>query len=61
MDENRPNAIPHYADHTIGVGGVVLHPDCRRILMIKEKFWFSNKEPMWKFPGGLVDRDEPLE
>ena len=55
-----PNAIPHFASHTIGVGGVVLHPDCKSILMIKEKFWFTGKEPTWKFPGGLVDVHEDL-
>ena len=35
-------------------------PDCKSVLLIKEKYWFAGKEPMWKFPGGLVDIDEPF-
>ena len=38
-----------------------MHPDCQRVLLIKEKFWFRDTPPQWKFPGGLVDRDEPLD
>lgn len=30
------------------------------MLLIKEKFWFKDKPAMWKFPGGLVDRDEAI-
>ena len=35
--KDRPSAIPHYSSHTLGVGGVVLHPDNTRILLIQEK------------------------
>ena len=33
---NRPCGIPHYSSHTLGVGGVVIHPDQKHILMIQE-------------------------
>ena len=30
----RPSGIPHYCSHTIGVAGLVIHPDCTKLLMI---------------------------
>jgi len=38
LDESRPNMLPHYSSHTLGVGGVVIHPDQDKVLLIKEKF-----------------------
>lgn len=32
------NLLPHYATHTIGVGGLVIHPDMKKMLLIKEKY-----------------------
>jgi 8-oxo-dGTP diphosphatase len=60
LDESRPNMLPHYSSHTLGVGGVVIHPDQDKILLIKEKF-VSNAHQNWKFPGGLVDQGETLD
>ena len=38
----------------------MLGADCKSLLLIKEKFWFAGKKRQWKFPGGLVDVDEPI-
>ena len=62
--KDRPSALPHYSSHTLGVGGVVIHPDEDKILLIKEKFLpiqVKTTELRWKFPGGLVDLGETLE
>jgi hypothetical protein len=34
LDENTPSKLPHYSSHNCGVGGVIIHPDCTKILMI---------------------------
>ena len=60
LDESREDQIPHYSSHVIGANGLVLHPDCKHVLLVKEKYWFVNQEPQWKFPGGLVDVNEFL-
>ena len=57
----QPSKVDHYATHTIGVGGVVIHPNLRQVLMIQEKFKFMGKYQNWKFPGGLVDLGETLD
>ena len=49
--------IQHYSSHNIGVGGIVLHPDRQRFLMIKERT-SRGKVKNWKFPGGVVDIGE---
>ena len=34
LDTSKACGIPHYSSHTLGVGGVVIHPDYKHILMI---------------------------
>ena len=55
-----PSKIPHFSSHNLGVGGVVIHPEREHILMIQEKFQYSDVQ-IWKFPGGLVDLGETLD
>jgi 8-oxo-dGTP diphosphatase len=52
--------LPHYSSHTLGVGGVVIHPDQTKVLLIQEKF-APHGVVNWKFPGGLVDQGETLD
>ena len=58
LKSDREDPIPHFSSHCLGVGGVVIHPDQKRMLMIKEKY---GNNPKWKIPGGLVDIGETLE
>ena len=58
--EERESLLPHYSSHTLGVGGIVIHPDQKHILLIKEKYFPKNYTQMWKFPGGMVDKGEKL-
>ncbi|CAK0815014.1 unnamed protein product, partial [Prorocentrum cordatum] len=52
--------LPRYGGHQVGVGGLVLSPD-RRVLLMKEKVpHFGRKESQWKLPGGLADPGEDL-
>ena len=44
----------------MGVGGVCIHPDQERILLIQERYK-PNGIDIWKFPGGMVDIGETLE
>lgn len=54
---DRPNGIPHFSSHTIGVAGLVLHPDCDKILMIQERY-LHRGVAQWKLPGGQLDVGE---
>lgn len=38
LDKSRPEMIPTYANHNLGVSAVVIHPDCEHVLLIKERF-----------------------
>ena len=58
--EGVESKLPHYSSHTLGVGGVVIHPDSKHILLIKEQFTPKHMQN-WKFPGGLVDKGETLD
>ena len=56
---SRPNSLPSYSTHYIGVGGVVFHPD-GKILLVKNRYsgiGVSN----WRVPGGLVDCNELIK
>lgn len=59
LEKSRPDALPHYSSHTLGVGGVVIHPDQTKVLLIQERFRPQGANN-WKFPGGLVDLGETL-
>ena len=54
--------LPHFASHSLGAGGLVLHPTDNKILLIKEKFKMPNRGSTvqlafnnWKLPGGQVE------
>ena len=51
--------LPHYGSHVLGVGGVVIHPDRERILMVQQLN--SRKTTHWQIPGGLVEVGETIE
>lgn len=57
--KDRANAIPHFSSHTVGVAGLVVHPDCDKILMIQEKYLHGGV-PIWKLPGGQLDIGEQI-
>ena len=52
------NKLPCFSTHNLGVGGVVLSKDRKKLLCIKEQNFLTD---LWKFPGGLVDQGETLE
>jgi 8-oxo-dGTP pyrophosphatase MutT (NUDIX family) len=54
--------LPGYANHFIGVGGVVLSAD-NKLLVVSERFQpagFPDTKLRYKLPGGHVDNDESL-
>lgn len=51
LAKDRSNALPHFSSHTIGVAGLVIHPDCDKMLLIQEKYAFGGVV-QWKLPGG---------
>jgi 8-oxo-dGTP pyrophosphatase MutT (NUDIX family) len=56
-DPATPNKIPAYADHYVGVGGVVINTK-GELLLIQER---RQPEPrQWKFPGGFMDPGETI-
>lgn len=50
-------AIPEFAHHTLGVGGIVFNHQ-NQILTIIEKQDMQTRPGHWKFPGGAVDKGE---
>ena len=55
--EESISQLPRFCTHQVGVGGMVIHPDGKRILCISEKY---ESQIRWKLPGGLVDPGELL-
>jgi 8-oxo-dGTP diphosphatase len=53
--EASPSQLPGHTTHLVGVGGLVIHSDQRRILAISEKY---ESKMRWKLPGGLLDSGE---
>ena len=55
LDITTDDRLPAYADHYVGVGGIVLN-DKEEILMIQENrsIGEGSAKP-WKFPGGYMD------
>ncbi|MGY0398487.1 MAG: NUDIX domain-containing protein [Ostreibacterium sp.] len=51
--------IPEFANHTIGVGGIVLNQH-NQVLTIVEQLDLLSRPGHFKFPGGAVDRGEHL-
>eukprot|EP00127_Corallochytrium_limacisporum_P000054 Clim_evm33s2 gene=Clim_evmTU33s2 len=58
LPTDKPNTLPEYATHCIGVGGFVVN-DQGQVLVVCEKYRIS-EEPHWKLPGGMGDRAEDL-
>jgi len=56
-DPKVADRLPAYADHYVGVGGIVLNSK-QEVLMIQEK---RSVKKLWKFPGGYVDNGETLK
>jgi len=52
--------IPPFANHTIGVGGLVVN-DKNELLTIREKAHVKTYPNNWKFPGGMLDPYEHFE
>ncbi|KAJ8042627.1 Nudix hydrolase 8 [Holothuria leucospilota] len=50
------NMLPAFANHYIGVGGLVIDSK-NQMLVIKERY---TAFPLWKLPGGAVDKGESL-
>lgn len=59
LNKNQPNNLPQYADHSVGVAGLVINDN--KVLCIQERFYpIVNGEAYWKLPGGLSERGEEL-
>ena len=54
--EKSESQLPRHATHQVGVGGLVLHPDGKRVLVVCEKY--DEGKERYKLPGGLVDPGE---
>lgn len=52
--------IPHFATHSIGVGGIVINAQ-NEILSVREKDHIKTRPYNWKFPGGMLDPYEHFE
>jgi len=63
IDESTADRLPAYADHFLGVGGILVN-DKLEVLMIQEKRRVGEAigavEKPWKFPGGFVDHGETV-
>jgi 8-oxo-dGTP diphosphatase len=58
LDATTHDKMPAYADHYVGVGGVVIN-NKDEILLIQER---RQPEPrQWKFPGGFMDPGETIK
>lgn len=56
-----PSSLPAYPHHQVGVGGMVLDGEGRRVLCVQEKSGVTaGMKDFWKLPGGLVDGGEDL-
>lgn len=51
--------VPHYANHTIGMGGLVIN-DNNELLTIREIGNMKTMPNNWKFPGGMLDPYEHM-
>ena len=51
--------IPHFATHTIGVGGLVIN-NKQQLLTIREQDHIHTHPHNWKFPGGMLDPKEHI-
>jgi len=58
LDEAMADRLPAYADHFVGVGGIMVN-DNNEVLMIQERR--SMVAGAWKFPGGFVDNGETIK
>ncbi len=52
--EVKPDKVPAWATHQVGVGGLVLNP-ANELLLVKER---HSARKMWKLPGGMLDLGE---
>jgi 8-oxo-dGTP diphosphatase len=52
--------IPHPANHSIGVGGLVINQN-NELLTIIEKGHVKTHPHHWKLPGGMIDPKEHIE
>ena len=55
LDEATEDRFPAFANHGVGVGGIVLS-DKGEVLMVQER----RAGAKWKFPGGFVDCGETI-
>jgi hypothetical protein len=56
MPTDQPCAVPPYATHNIGVGGMVYN-NAGKLLAVRER---HGKLKAWKFPGGLANLGEDI-
>ena len=56
IPKNRKNRLPGSASHYVGVGGLVIDFESKKVLVIQEKS--GHDVNGWKIPGGLVDSGE---
>jgi ADP-ribose pyrophosphatase YjhB (NUDIX family) len=54
--ENRPNALPTYSTHYVGVGGILFNEN-NQILLVKNRYSATGLIN-WRLPGGLVEPNE---
>jgi len=52
--------VPDYANHTIGIGGLVINQNSE-VLTVREQGHIKSHPHNWKFPGGMIDPYEHIE
>ena len=57
LDSKVPNRMPSYANHYVGVGGIVINK-AKQIMLIKERRTLDNRK--WKLTGGFMDPNERI-
>lgn len=61
MDETMPDRLPAYADHFVGVGGLVVNSKHEVLLIQENRSKGTGADKPWKLPGGLVDSGESIK
>jgi len=52
--------LPFGPTHQIGVGALILHPNTKQMLVVKEKSGPAKARNLWKMPTGLTDPGEDI-
>lgn len=58
LDETTPDRLPAFANHQVGVGGILINKR-KEILLVQEKH--GPKDRPWNVPGGYLDPKDTIK